>query len=411
MYGLLILLVACLIGAGIVSAWVMRKTALSLWREPALKHPVLIIESDDWGPGPLEQAMQLQRIAEVLAAHRDSSGRKAVMTLGVVLAIPDGARVVADRMARYHRRPLDHVDFAPILTAMKSGAQAGVFALQLHGHEHYWPPALLRAAMADASVAAWLGGESTMTEALPSRLQSRWIDASDLPSKALSAREIAQETKAEIDAFKRIAGHGPVVAVPPTFVWTEAVEQAWAQGGIKVIVTPGRRYTGRGDTGELQSDGRAILNADTGAEPITYVVRDEYFEPSRGHRAERALAALARKSALARPLLLETHRFNFIGDVQAQLALRELGDFLTRALQAFPRVAFMSTEELARRLQQRDPRLVECGLASRIHLWLRRLWTVSRVRKIALLTGIVIPGAMVYAFTQRSTRNGAVGTN
>jgi hypothetical protein len=26
------------------------------WREPVLRHPVLIIESDDWGPGPAQQA-------------------------------------------------------------------------------------------------------------------------------------------------------------------------------------------------------------------------------------------------------------------------------------------------------------------------------------------------------------------
>ena len=34
------------------------------WREPVLRHPVLIIESDDWGAGPLQQADALTRLAD-----------------------------------------------------------------------------------------------------------------------------------------------------------------------------------------------------------------------------------------------------------------------------------------------------------------------------------------------------------
>ena len=29
---------------------------IATWREPVLRRPVLIIESDDWGAGPAEQA-------------------------------------------------------------------------------------------------------------------------------------------------------------------------------------------------------------------------------------------------------------------------------------------------------------------------------------------------------------------
>src|SRR5512143_1501807 len=55
------------------------------WREPVLRSPVLIIESDDWGAGPLQQADALRCIAALLQRVRDRSGRQAVMTLGVVL--------------------------------------------------------------------------------------------------------------------------------------------------------------------------------------------------------------------------------------------------------------------------------------------------------------------------------------
>ena len=63
------------------------------WREPVLRQPVLIIESDDWGAGPLAQADALNRLSALLQRVRDGSGRPAVMTLGVVLEVPDGPRI------------------------------------------------------------------------------------------------------------------------------------------------------------------------------------------------------------------------------------------------------------------------------------------------------------------------------
>src|SRR5512139_410836 len=81
-----------------ISAWVLawvtvavvyRRHLAACWREPVLRHPVLIIESDDWGAGPHEQASALTRLASVLNGVRDETGRPAVMTLGVVLAVAD----------------------------------------------------------------------------------------------------------------------------------------------------------------------------------------------------------------------------------------------------------------------------------------------------------------------------------
>ena len=43
------------------------RTLIRLWREPALAAPVVIVESDDWGPGPVEDA-------EVLCSTRTFEG-------------------------------------------------------------------------------------------------------------------------------------------------------------------------------------------------------------------------------------------------------------------------------------------------------------------------------------------------
>jgi hypothetical protein len=112
-----------------------RATLRRLWREPVLRRPLLVIESDDWGAGPLSQAAALHDIAAILQNHRDADGRPARITLALVLAVPDGAAI--ERDGRYHRLRLDDPRFAPLAEALKEGRRQGVFALQLHGLEHY----------------------------------------------------------------------------------------------------------------------------------------------------------------------------------------------------------------------------------------------------------------------------------
>ena len=103
------------------------------WHEPVLRHPVLIIESDDWGAGPLAQAEVLLHLSTLLKQVRDCSNRSAVMTLGIVLEVPDGLRIVATGNTLYHALPLTDTRYDAVRFAIKNGIEAGVFVPQLHG--------------------------------------------------------------------------------------------------------------------------------------------------------------------------------------------------------------------------------------------------------------------------------------
>jgi hypothetical protein len=70
------------------------------------------------------------------------------------------------------------------------------------------------------------------------------------------------------------------------------------------------------------------------------------------------------------------------------------------ALERCPDVTFLSSEELALRMRCKDPRLVERGLGARLHVWLRRLWQIGRLRKLAWFTGAIVPGWLLYAVTR-----------
>ena len=399
-----ILILLWFVGVLILICWQYRQTLHPVWVEPALRHPVLIIESDDWGPAPDIHAERLNRLVEILSAYRDSRGRHPMMTLGVVLALPDVERIRQDNLRHYHRLYLLDPRFTSIRDAMSRGVASSVFALQLHGMEHFWPPSVLAAARTDSNLKGWLiRNELPNTEDLPSPLQSRWTDCSSLPSSPIAEDEIETAAKEEAEAFRAVFGYNPWVAVPPTFVWNEAVERAWYSAGIRVVVTPGQRFVGQGQDGKLQAIGPPLRNGQMSPSGPMYIVRNEYFEPAMGHTAQRVLKALGKNHRTGRPTLLETHRFNFTGEPDAaEAAYRELEKLLAEAPALYPDLAFMSTEELAKGLSKFDPNLIETRTKRRIHVWLQRLREIPRVRKLACLSGLIIPASILFFATSES---------
>ena len=381
-------------------AFVYREALANAWAEPVLREPVLILESDDWGYGPLEQARALAQIADLLARFRDSIGAQPAMTLGVILGGPDTVRIRADDCRAYHRLTLADRALAPVQAAMREGERRAVFALQLHGMEHFWPACLMRAALSDESVRDWLtGAPFPATEALPSALQSRWIDATELPSKPLPTEAAIAAAAEEMRTFAGIFGAAPQVAVPPTFVWTREVEAAWARAGVGVVVTPGRHSDKRDRDGRIVVGKRLLFNGAKGTHGVVYLVRDCYLEPSRGQTHHRTAEDLRAKTRLGRPTLVEIHRANFIGDVRgAEHALAELRLLLETAQTNFPSLRFMSSAELARHYRERSP-LVERRTRARVHVLIRRLGAISRLRKLAWATGAALPVCLAYAVT------------
>ena len=380
-----------------VFGMVFRGLLLALWFEPVLRVPVLIFESDDWGPGEPVQAQRLRRLAEVLSKYTDSQEHHPVATLGMVLAIPDKRRMREQGGEGYIALPLADARFAEMRDVIPRGVSQGVFAVQLHGMEHFWPPALIAAAKMDGAVASWLKSEFPRNETLPSSLQSRWIDAAVLPSKQHKWPEIERAAYDEVSVFSQVFGHSPEVVVPPTFVWSEDVERAWANNGVHVIVTPGRRFVGRDEHGKLIASGAPIRNGMRNAKGLVYMVRDDYFEPAKGHRAERAWAALEVKTRCGRPTLLEMHRFNFVDDpVVAERSYKELARAVEGALQRFPNLVFTSTEALAMAMADEQSDLIEYGMRARFRAWCWRIrqeapvWRAARFTGLALLLNLAI---------------------
>ncbi|MFN3920394.1 MAG: hypothetical protein ACK4JF_08950 [Methylohalobius sp.] len=348
---------------GVMAVWERFKSALA----PALTAPVLIVESDDWGPGHKAQIQALNAICSLLQGFKDHRGQPPVMTIGVVLSLPDPEAIA--KTGTYHARFLDDPDYRPVLEILKAGEKEGVFDLQLHGLAHFWPENFMVAWRQDEKIKRWLSEDGWRTEKLPAWLQSRWIDAAWLPSRPLPPAAIEAAVDEEVRCFRRCFGRSPKVAVPPTFVWNEIVERAYAKAGIEVLITPGKRYGGRDRAGKLLPPEQSYGCGERLPCGLTALVRDVYFEPALGHKPKAVLEAVERKWRRREPALLEMHRFNFL-DGKLQASLDALGTLLDKALARFPKLRFMSSYELAGKMNN-----LSCSVLERARVAWRRLRT------------------------------------
>ncbi|MCX7673617.1 MAG: hypothetical protein N2Z63_08490 [Thiobacillaceae bacterium] len=126
-------------------------------------------------------------------------------------------------------------------------------------------------------------------------------------------------------------------------------------------------------------------------------MRDDYFEPERGHRAEDALRRLLDKWSCRRPCLLETHRSNFLGTAaDTGRALAEIERLLSAALTRLPDLRFMSTAELA----QPGAQVWTTAWPARLSAFLRRVTKAPGFRRLAVVTLVCVltlAGAVVHA--------------
>lgn len=363
---------------------------IARWREPVLRYPVLILESDDWGAGPQSQAEALRGLSDLLQQLRDSASHLAVMTLGVVLEVPEGARIAASDCSAYHAVTLLDTCFADVRAAMLEGIEAGVFAPQLHGQCHYWPLAVMAAAQHNQAVRDWLTTpEPAATEDLPSHLQSRWVDASELPSRALAPDAIRQAIDTEAATYQAIFNRPPQVAVATTFVWNDTVEAAWRAVGVDVVITPGHRATCRNAAGQPACRDANMLTGERSHARQCYLVRDVYFEPVLGHTPQQLLTGLRARTRQGRACLVEMHRFNFLRASEASLTTLETA--LRDALAAYPNLRFISPVELAHAITRFDPAWIETRFKPRIVAWCARLDEIPRFRRLAQLSGLALP--------------------
>ena len=345
------------------------------WRT---KQPVLVIEADDWGAehmsGPdasremkraglagvdacysfdgLERPEDVDRLCEVLSAHRDADGTPAVMTVNFVVANPDYAVIEACGYEGFHSRPIDRgwnheADSAGLWRSYRRAMDCGVFVPQLHGYLHFDPD-------------EWLGrlreGDPATLKAFELRMIGEMEDADGVGIESMApiyygtAQETQRFVVKGLEVFERAFGRDSLTTIAPCYAWrSPETEEILLTHGIRCMQgkefqylpggVPKLHYVGeRGDSGML------------------YLTRTCLLEPiASGTTVEQCVTEIVNAFSLDLPAILCSHRINYTSRVAAHVrdkGLAVLDGVLKQVTSRFPNVEFLSSDQLASRIME-----------------------------------------------------------
>lgn len=391
--------------------WLWKKPLfIATWNEPYFADTPVLIESDDWGPGGDFHAERLRQLLNMLAGHRDSVNRTAVLTADLVLAVPDIARIDAAADGQYFRRMLDK-DFPVVYQALCQGMQQDTLVPQLHGLEHLNGKAFAelcqqqdpRLATARTTVDWW------DWEKLDSPLQGHYVDGRHLPTVPILPDEANMIVSTAMHSFTAMFGYPSRSAVAPCYLWNDDIEQNWQQNDIIAIQTAGYRCTGREQSGHYLQDPPIIRSGETNRFGQIYLVRNVMYEPVDGkNTASSAFAEAETAYRQALPISISTHRYNYTRAAeQCQQSIDGLDRLLQEITTNLPNVRFLASPELGEALQahhdivnhfngkQWSP-LKHADSHRKIGAFLYRLY--YRHRKLALLgycSGLILPAWLI----------------
>jgi hypothetical protein len=360
-----------------ITALGLAQFCLRSWR---VRHPIVLLESDDWGVvrtssaqahdrlkaagyamdrslyglDALETDEDMRMLLEVLDGVRDYRGRPACMTANVVLANPDFPRIRQGGFAQYVLEPVD-VTFARdgerrgVLELWRQGLARRLFVPQLHAREHvrWWQwLAALRAGSSEALETFDLGMCGVPIAA--SKENQGFYSPPYLDDESLAEQGVELEpmVRQGAEMFCRLLGYRSVTAVAPNYHWTDHVERIWRQAGVRAVQGAVFQFVGDPKIRRVHYLGQ---RSGTG---LTYLVRNCTFEPAASgvDWLTRCLRQMTIAVRMGIPAIISTHRINYMGSIRPDNrahGLRMLGRLLREARRRWPNLAFLSSPELA----------------------------------------------------------------
>ncbi len=410
-----LLIVTLLIIVGIISFWLLclgvlilwkRKLLYQTWQEPYLKEPVVVIESDDWGPGPKRHYEAFERLTRMLIKHRDYYDRPAVFTANIVLSVPNAPAIRSNHFASYARTSLDE-GFSDMLATFRKAILQGVLVPQLHGREHFFPEGLMRTARSGRQdIRDYLSEDGWSDwETLDSPLQAHYVDCSNLPSCNLSLKQQSAIVADAVGIFNRIFKQESFSTVAPCYLWDDATEKAWKMNGIRYIQTSGYRCTGRDQKANYVQDPQIIRFGTKNEHGQIYLVRNIMYEPADG----RTLNGCWRETVAAfrqyLPAVICTHRYNFTNEKGlGRQAFEGLDEILNRIERYYPLRRYIASPELGEWLEtgiisnrfvdgedKELPGIKHAPIYQKIEGFLYRLWyRHAKIRLLVCFSGLIL---------------------
>lgn len=342
---------------------------------------IIVIESDDWGSvrthnkvayeKMIEEGLELDRsnftkfdalesnrdvenLFEVIAKHKDASGRHPVFTPMCVVANPHFKKIEASNFSEYYFESfLETCKKYPVHDNVgelwQTGIKERLFVPQLHGREHLNVSKWMRALQA--------GNEGLRISFAHQSFGVSWFKGHRLPGY-LAAFD--PETPEDILAYERIirdagrifyeiCGYQPKHFIASNSPEPQSLEKTLKEIGIEYLTRYKiQRYPLGNDNytqqfnwlGKRNKLGQIYLTRNAGFEPSDNLYKDWVND---------CLSEIKNAFFWKKPAIISSHRVNYIGFIDSKNAdrgLKLLDLLLSSIMKNWPEAEFLTSEEL-----------------------------------------------------------------
>jgi len=344
---------------------------------------LVVIESDDWGSirvpsrsiyeefikkrmtsaniafnqyDTLANSEDLALLFEILSSVKDKNRRPAILTANTIMTNPDFNKIRESKFENYFYERFTetlkrHYANEDVFCLWREGINNDIFRPQFHGREHVnisrWMNAL-KMKIGEARLAFDYGFLDLRNNIHDSK------NAYLYPYDSANAAELEYQMTSLIEGlklFEELFGYKSLSFIAPGYIWGRNLAKTTHELGVKGFQgiwyqfepIPNKDHKVRRIfhyTGQLNILGQ------------TFIVRNAHFEPSQYPKPKYIDEILKRAQIVFnyhKPLVISTHRVNFIGSIDKSNRdqnLKTFGEILRRIVKKWPDVEFVSTDEL-----------------------------------------------------------------
>lgn len=347
---------------------------------------IVVIESDDWGSirmaskeayhkllnkgypvdkcpynsyDSLESNDDVEKLMIVLNEFEDINGNPAKFTLNNIVANPDFNKIEASGYKSYFYEPftetLKRYPYRDqVMQLFQTGISKDVFQPQFHGREHVHVARWLAALQNKEKPAldAFKNEMFTVKASEKSVSRDEYLDS--FGSYYLNGSSDLENIFLEgIELFKNIWGFKPLSFMAPCYTWPEQLEKKMYEEGISFIQgTHVQRMPKESPNKQIQK--KYHYQGQKNKYDQHYVVRNILFEPTeygRNNIIEETLSQIDIAFLWKKPAIISSHRVNYTGSISKENRSKNLNllhNLLTKILNKYPEVEFMSTDQLGK---------------------------------------------------------------
>lgn len=348
---------------------------------------LIVIESDDWGSvrmpskqsylnlleegirvdkcgynsfDNLETVDDMNALLENFNSIKTLTGKRPVLTANTIVANPDYDAIKKDRFQKYSYETfqtsyLRYQGNTDTLNIIKEGIKENLYYPQLHGREHIYLNNWMKALQNDhrETKIAFHNNVYGLSTTITKDVRKSYLTALDFDS----VDEILDHEKVLYEAstiFHNSFGFKSKTFIPPNYTWHPLHEPVFQKIGIKYI-------QGARAQKSPSVQGYKTIKHFMGKKSnigLFYFIRNSAFEPSTKKNIDWRKKIIGEAKAaflLKTPLIISTHRVNFMGGIVESNRTDNLKLFksiLIDLIRIYPEVEFICSAELGRRMAQ-----------------------------------------------------------